>query len=109
VCERVHECQSDQAKASPQFQAVFGTSVDDCKAKLYANPLMPQQQQGIACENVENDQQLCTNLGQPDAENFDLSKASDCKDQRADLSCQDYLAQLANPTLAPAPCAERCE
>ncbi len=56
-----------------------------------------------------DDKQLCTNLGQPDATSFDLGKASDCKDERANLSCADYLTQLQDPTKAPAACDERCK
>jgi hypothetical protein len=109
VCERSFECQSAEVKASPQFQAAFGTSVDDCKRKLYANPLAPAGATGIACESVEKDQQLCANLGQPDKEKFKLSPASECSDLREELACQDYLAQLQDPSKAPAVCAQRCE
>jgi len=109
VCERSFECQSEQAKASPQFQAAFGTSVDDCKRKLYANPLAPAGATGIACESVEKDQQLCANLGQPDKEKFKLSPASECSDLREKLTCPAYLEQLQDASKAPAVCAQRCE
>jgi len=109
VCERSFECQSEQVKASPQFQAAFGTSVDECKRKLYANPLAPAGATGIACESVKNDQQLCTNLGQPDRDEFKLGPASECADRRAALSCPDYLAQLQDASKAPAACAQRCQ
>jgi hypothetical protein len=109
VCERSFECQSTEVKASPQFQAAFGTSIDDCKRKLYANPLAPAGATGIACENVDNDQQLCTNLGQPSAESFKLGPASECADMREKLACPDYLAQLQDASKAPAACAKRCE
>ncbi len=109
VCERSFECQSAEVRASPQFQGAFGTSVDDCKEKLYANPTGPQGVQGIACNDVANDQMLCSNLGRPTATDFDLSKAGDCKDARAELACADYLAQLSDPSKAPASCGERCK
>jgi hypothetical protein len=109
VCERSFDCQPAEVKASPQFQAAFGTSIDECKRKLYANPLGPSGATGIACESVENDQQLCTNLGQPDKDTFKLSPASECSDLRAGLACPDYLAQLQDPSKAPAVCAQRCE
>jgi hypothetical protein len=109
VCERSFECQSAEAKASPQFQAAFGTSVDECKRKLYANPLAPAGATGIACESVKNDQQLCANLGQGDKDEFKLGPASECSDLRADMACPDYLAQLQDPSKAPAVCAQRCE
>jgi hypothetical protein len=109
VCERSFECQSAEVKASPQFQAAFGTSVDDCKRKLYANPLAPAGATGIACESVEKDQQLCANLGQPNKEKFKLGPASECSDAREELACQDYLAQLQDASKAPAACAQRCE
>lgn len=108
VCERNHECQPDQVKASPQFQAAFGTSVDECKERLYANPGAAQGQQGIACEDVDSDQELCTNLGQPNATEFSLGKASECRDEREEMSCEDYLAQQSNPASAPQACLERC-
>ena len=109
VCERVFECQSDQVKQSEQFQAAFGTSEANCKDLLYANPLRPQGAQGVACADVEDNQQLCANLGQPGATEFDLSKADDCRDARADLSCEAYLNQLlVDPSAAPAACGERC-
>lgn len=109
VCERSFECQPEQVRSSQQFQAVFGTTVEECKQMLYANPLAPAGAQGIACEEVDNDQELCSNLGQPDATSFNLGAAQDCRDQRAELSCEAYLAQLQDPTKAPAVCAERCE
>lgn len=109
VCERTFECQSEQVKSSEQFRAAFGTSVEDCKQKLYANPGAPQGQQGIACAQVDDDQKLCANLGQPNATEFDLSKAQDCRDERNELSCEAYLAQLSDPTKAPASCAQRCK
>jgi hypothetical protein len=112
VCEREFECQSQQVKDSPQFQAAFGTSVQECKDALYANPARPSGGQGIACVDVKTDTQLCTNLGQPTATTFDLTKASACKDDRAKLECSAFLAQV-NPSgpggqAPPAPCAERC-
>ncbi|MDQ3266369.1 MAG: hypothetical protein M3Y59_22420 [Myxococcota bacterium] len=109
VCERSFECQPAQVQSSPQFQAAFGTSVADCKEKLYANPLRPAGATGIACADVETNEQLCTNLGAPSASDFSLSNASECRDRRDDLSCQDYLAQLQDPSLAPAVCADRCK
>jgi hypothetical protein len=109
VCERVHECQPEMVKASGQFQSLFGTSVNDCQQKLYANPLAPQGAQGTSCEAVVTDQLLCGNLGQPSATEFRLGEAKDCKDARAKLSCEEYLAQLADATLAPSACANRCK
>jgi hypothetical protein len=108
VCERVFECQTEQVKASASFQAAFGTGVDECKDLLYENPLRPQQAQGIACDAIDNDQKLCSNLGRPDATDFDLSEASECFDRREDLSCEAYLAQLNDPSQAPDACARRC-
>jgi hypothetical protein len=107
VCERQHECNTPEARATTVFQAVFGTSVDDCKTKLYANPTPGAQ--GIACDNVKTDQELCSNLGQPAATEFVLGKASECRDERAKLSCADYLAQFTDPTKAPPACNERCK
>jgi hypothetical protein len=109
VCERVFECQPEQVRQSEQFQAVFGTSEGDCKQRLYANPLRPTGAEGIACDDIDNDQQQCTNLGQPQATNFDVSAARDCRDARDELSCEEYLAQLQDPSLAPEPCNRRCE
>jgi hypothetical protein len=103
VCERVFECQSDQVKASPQFQAAFGTDEGSCKDLLYANPLRPKQAQGVACADIT------TNLGRPELDDFVLSAASECKDKRADLTCEAYLAQLNDDSLAPAECAQRCK
>jgi len=108
VCERVHECQPEQVRATEQFQAGFGTSVDNCKELLYQNPLRPQQRQGVACADVETNEQLCANAGFPGASNFDLSNSQSCRTNRDKLSCEEYLAQLADPTLAPSPCNERC-
>jgi hypothetical protein len=109
VCERSFECQSTEVKASPQFQAAFGTSIEDCKRKLYANPLAPAGATGLACESVESDQQLCANLGQPDKQKFKLGPASECASLREDMACPDYLAQLQDASRAPAVCAQRCE
>lgn len=110
VCEREFECQPQQVKDSSQFQAAFGTSVADCKQGLYANPLRPAGATGIACADVKTDAQLCSNLGQPTATTFDLSKAVDCKDARAKLECAAYLSQVgAGGTTPPAPCQERCK
>lgn len=109
VCERVFECQPAEVQASPQFQAAFGTSEANCKELLYANPLRPAQQTGIACAEVDDNQELCSNLGEPNADDFSLSNAAQCRDERADLSCQAYLAQLQDPAQAPAVCADRCK
>ena len=61
-----------------------------------------------ACAALKDDQGLCANLGLPTLTSFDTNKASTCKEIRASLSCTDYLAQLQDSTLAPAPCGERC-
>jgi len=113
VCEREFECQPQQVKDSDQFKAAFGTSVQGCKDALYLNPLRPSGAQGIACADMTTDQQLCTNLGFPALTTFDLSNASDCKDQRAKLECSAFLAQV-NPSAPggmppPAICLERCK
>ncbi len=113
VCEREFECQPQQVKDSTLFKAAFGTSVEDCKTGLYANPLRPAGAQGLACADLKTDTQLCTNLGVPTATSFDLTKAADCKDARAKLECAAYLAQV-NPSGTggqppPAVCQERCK
>lgn len=109
VCERSFECQPEQVRNSEQFQSAFGTSVENCKAKLYANPGAPQGLQATACDDVQDDAALCANLGQPNATEFVLGEASTCKDERAELSCEAYLAQLSDPSKAPAACARRCK
>ncbi len=109
VCERSFECQPEQVRASAQFQGVFGTGVDDCKTKLYANPLAIAGATGMACDQVTSDAMLCANLGIPSATQFDLGKAQDCRDARKALSCELYLAQLQDPSKAPPSCAERCK
>lgn len=113
VCERVFECTPEANRSAPQFQAVWGTSVDNCKALLYANPRRPQnllgdQTTGIACDDVKNDDELCTNITGSGGD-FNLGEASKCSDARAELSCADYMAQLSDPSKAPASCAERCK
>lgn len=113
VCEREFECQPQQVKDSAPFKAAFGSSVQECKDGLYANPLRPAGAQGIACADVKTDTDLCANLGAPTAKSFDLSKASACKDERAKLDCPAFLAQV-NPSAPggqppPAPCQERCK
>lgn len=113
VCEREFECQPQQVKDSDQFKMAFGNSVEECKTALYANPLRPSGATGLSCASLTSDQQLCTNLGQPTATSFDLSKAQSCKKERADLECSAFLSQV-NPsgpggTQPPAVCAERCK
>jgi hypothetical protein len=113
VCERLHEAScrpiAEQGfGGSAQFQAVFGTDAANCKELFYANPLRPRAQ-GLACSEVDTDQQLCTNLGQPNATTFDLGKAQECRDARAALSCQEFVAQLSPTGSPPASCAERCK
>jgi hypothetical protein len=108
VCERVYECQPQQVKDSAQFQAGFGTSVDECKTLLYANPLRPLQQAGIACDEVNTDAELCANTGVQGATKFDLGKAGECRDARNALTCEAYLDQLETPSMAPAACNARC-
>jgi hypothetical protein len=94
VCERQFECQSDAAKASDAFKAGYGTSVEDCKTKLYA---------ASKCSERVEDNDNCT--GANAGKTFDLGKASDCSSARADLSCADYL----DPAKLPAVCAEVCK
>ncbi len=113
VCEREYECQPQQVKDSSQFQAAFGTSVQNCKDTLYANPLKPAGAQGFACASLTTDTQLCANLGVPTATTFDLSNAIKCKDERAKLECSAFLAQV-NPSgpggqPPPAVCSQRCK
>lgn len=109
LCERQHECRSAAEKSTTQFIQQFGTSVDDCKTRLYANPPPPPgQTTSIPCDQVEDDRDLCSNLGEPGATEFDVGKADECRDARAKMSCQDYLAQVSNSSLAPASCADRC-
>jgi hypothetical protein len=108
VCERVHECQPASEKSTTQFVAQFGTNVNDCKQKLYQNPGAPQGLQGIACDDVQNEQQLCANLGQSDRSRFSQNNAFLCREFRADMTCTEYLAQLADPSQAPEVCRERC-
>lgn len=113
VCEREFECQPQEVKESMLFRAAFGTSVEECKTMLYANPLQPAGGQGIACANVKDDAQLCANLGVANATRFDLSQAVACRDQRQALECSAFLAQV-NPSgpggqAPPAPCQQRCK
>lgn len=113
VCEREFECQPQQVKDSMPFQAAFGTSVQECKDALYANPLRPAGATGIACADITTDTQLCTNLGAPTATRFDLSNASSCRDERDKLACEAFLAQV-NPSgpggqPPPAVCQQRCQ
>lgn len=99
ICERQFECQSTEAKASPQFQTAFGTSVEDCKTRFYASS---------ACANRKEDNDNCT--GANAGKTFDLSAASDCSDARAKLSCGDYLAAFNGDTSkTPAVCANVCK
>jgi hypothetical protein len=98
VCERNFECQSDAVKSSDAFKAGYGTSVEDCKTKLYA---------ASKCSERKEDNDNCT--GTNAGKTFNLGKASDCSSARADLACADYLAQFADPTKAPAVCAEVCK
>ncbi|MDP2273685.1 MAG: hypothetical protein Q8N23_23215 [Archangium sp.] len=113
VCEREYECQPQQVQESSQFQAAFGTSVQNCKDLLYANPLRPAGAQGIACVDVKTDAQLCSNLGISTATTFDLTNAVSCKDERKKLECSAFLAQV-NPSgpggqPPPAICNQRCK
>src|SRR4051812_19949794 len=101
LCERSHECQPQSVKDTPQFQAVFGTSVEECKNILEANPLLVAGGTGLACDQVETEAQLCQDLGYATQTNFDLRNAIACRDWRADMTCTQYLNQLANPALAP--------
>jgi hypothetical protein len=98
VCERMFECQSDAVKSSDGFKAGYGTSAEECKTKLYASS---------KCSERQEDNDNCT--GANAGKEFDLGKASDCSDARADLACADYLGQLQDPTKAPAVCAEVCK
>lgn len=97
VCERQFECQTEAARNSEQFKATFGDSVSDCKTRLYA---------ANNCAGREEENDNCT--GANAGKTFNLDKASDCSDARADLSCPDYLTQFSDPTKSPAVCAEVC-
>lgn len=108
LCERIHECESDANKAETLWQARFGSNVEDCKTELYENPLQPSQQTGIACDQADTVQKLCSNLGHTFARVFDEAQADECQRARAALSCTDYLAQFNNPAIVPAACGERC-
>jgi hypothetical protein len=108
VCQRVHECQTSAVKASPQFIAAFGTDAENCEDLLSQNPALPLGGQGVSCEDIRSEQELCANLGQPNFSRFDTLVAQQCKEDRSNLSCADYLAQLQDATSAPESCRRRC-
>jgi hypothetical protein len=108
VCERQHECRSATEKATQQFILQFGTSVEDCKTRLYANPLAPMGRIGIACDDANTDQEVCINWDKPSATDVDFGKSNECRDARAALPCQDFINQFSTPSMAPAVCALRC-
>jgi hypothetical protein len=93
VCERNFECRSAEFKASEQFQLGYGSSVEECKTKLYNSG---------KCEEKKEDNDNCT--GANAGKTFNLDKASECSDARAKLSCEDYL----DPAKTPAACAQVC-
>jgi hypothetical protein len=107
LCERTHECATNKDAA---WEARFGTNVENCKALLYANPLQAADppRQGIACDKVDTIQKLCSNFGQLYATIFYDSKAEECRQARAAMSCADYLGQSTDPNLVPQACNERC-
>jgi hypothetical protein len=108
ACERNFECQPAAVRASPQFQAGFGANVEECKTKLYANPGAPRGLSLPACEARTDQNQNCA-FPEEAGKSFDLLAARDCKDSRASLTCEEYLAQQSDPTKAPARCAEKCK
>lgn len=108
VCERNFECQSATVKSSPQFQAGFGTSVEDCKAKLYANPGAPRALSLTSCDARKDQNENCS-FPEDVGKSFDVLAAKDCKEERAAMSCAEYLTQQSDPTKAPARCVERCK
>ena len=109
TCERQFSCRSDSEKATSSFILHFGNNVEECKTKLYANPLLPFDQTGVACDSADTDAEVCTNWGRSSATNVIFAKANQCRDERAQLSCQDWIAQSSNPALAPAVCSQRCQ
>lgn len=108
VCERSFECQPAAVQASAPFQAGFGTSVEDCKAKLYANPGTPRRMVVSSCAQRTEQDQNCA-FPEEAGKKFDILAARDCKDERAKLSCADYLAQLSDATKSPAVCNNKCQ
>lgn len=93
-CQRQFECQSDAVKSSQAFQGGWGTSVEDCIAKVSAV---------AKCEEKANENALCT--GENAGKTFNVFKASDCSNARRALSCADFL----DPAKEPAVCSERCK
>jgi hypothetical protein len=97
-CERMFECNSDQAKASDTFKGAYGTDVAACKTKYY---------EASKCAERKDDNDNCT--GTNAGKTFSLSKASECSDAKGNLACADYLASLSDPSKLPAVCAEVCK
>ncbi|MBX7114253.1 MAG: hypothetical protein K1X64_07940 [Myxococcaceae bacterium] len=93
-CERQFECQSDAVKTSEAFKGGWGTSVDDCIAKVSAL---------AKCDEKTTENELCT--GENAGKTFNVFKAADCSSARSALSCADFL----DPAQEPAVCAERCK
>jgi hypothetical protein len=91
-CERNHECQPDSVKSSDAFKAGWGSSVAECKTKLYT---------AAACSQKHSDDDNCHYPG----ETFDLDKAAECADARAKQSCADYLL----PEKLPEVCTQVCQ
>jgi len=69
---------------------------------------VPRQLVVSSCDARTEQNQNCAfpeELGKP----FDIYAARDCKEARAALTCEAYLAQLMDPTLSPAVCNDRCK
>ncbi|WP_146210160.1 hypothetical protein [Vitiosangium sp. GDMCC 1.1324] len=91
ACDRIYECQSDAVKSSDAFKAIYGTSVADCKTKLYA---------ASKCSERKEYDEACT-----DGKKYNLGNASDCSDARKAQTCADFL----DPAKTPAVCGQICK
>ena len=108
LCEREFECRSPTERGTPGFVQQFGTTLEECKTKLYADPILAADQIGVACDDADTDREVCSNWGRPTATVLDFGKANECRDAREALACQAFLDQVSNSSLAPAACGDRC-
>src|SRR5918996_2590161 len=108
LCDREFECRSAAERGSSPFQQQFGTTLEECKTKLYADPILAADQIGVACDDADTDQEVCSNWGRPTATVLDFGKANECRDAREALTCTDFLTQVSTSSAAPAACGQRC-
>jgi hypothetical protein len=102
LCRRQLECASDGAKADAGFQALYGSTMDDCRRKHDAFRQCDQKKAlKDLCRTATADGGAIVN---PKGGTYNAGRAAECADKTRAQTCEE----LHTPDKTPASCDEQC-